>query len=229
MYGSMKTYLQGQLTEIRNAGLEKPERVITSPQGNWITTSAGKRSAEPVRQQLPWPGEPSGSGPCRSRELREMGLRPGLRPIHLRHAADSQGPGGGRHEVPRHGRHDHLRLLLRRQRRPVRDPHGRAGRHHQRPVKPRQHHRRRPPVQGPATALQQQRHEGPRRAAQVRPVLAIPPDRHRRRLLHGWLHRQARRDLRPRGPLRRDGHDRRLPRPRRHRRAPAVAPPNTEA
>jgi glycine C-acetyltransferase len=43
MYGSMKTYLQEQLTEIRSAGLEKPERVITSPQGNWITTSAGKR------------------------------------------------------------------------------------------------------------------------------------------------------------------------------------------
>ncbi len=43
MYGSVKTYLQGQLTEIRDAGLEKPERVITSPQGNWITTSAGKR------------------------------------------------------------------------------------------------------------------------------------------------------------------------------------------
>ncbi len=43
MYGSMKTYLREQLTEIRNAGLEKPERVITSPQGNWITTPAGKR------------------------------------------------------------------------------------------------------------------------------------------------------------------------------------------
>jgi len=43
MYGSMKTYLQEQLTEIQNAGLEKPERVITSPQGNWITTSAGRR------------------------------------------------------------------------------------------------------------------------------------------------------------------------------------------
>jgi glycine C-acetyltransferase len=43
MFESMKTYLREQLTEIRNAGLEKPERVITSPQGNWITTSAGKR------------------------------------------------------------------------------------------------------------------------------------------------------------------------------------------
>jgi glycine C-acetyltransferase len=39
----MKTHLQNQLTEIRAAGLEKPERVITSPQGNWIVTSAGKR------------------------------------------------------------------------------------------------------------------------------------------------------------------------------------------
>ena len=43
MYGSVKTYLQEQLAEIRNAGLEKPERVIASPQGNWITTSAGRR------------------------------------------------------------------------------------------------------------------------------------------------------------------------------------------
>jgi len=43
MYQSMKTYLRGQLTEIRDAGLEKPERIITSPQGNWITTSAGRR------------------------------------------------------------------------------------------------------------------------------------------------------------------------------------------
>ncbi len=43
MYRGMKTYLQEQLTEIRNAGLEKPERIITSPQGNWIITSAGKR------------------------------------------------------------------------------------------------------------------------------------------------------------------------------------------
>ncbi len=41
MYGSMKTHLLRELTEIRQAGLEKPERVITSPQSNRITTSAG--------------------------------------------------------------------------------------------------------------------------------------------------------------------------------------------
>jgi glycine C-acetyltransferase len=37
----MKTHLLRELTEIRQAGLEKPERVITSPQSNRITTSAG--------------------------------------------------------------------------------------------------------------------------------------------------------------------------------------------
>ena len=43
MYASMKTYLAEQLAGIREAGLEKPERVITSPQGNWITVSTGQR------------------------------------------------------------------------------------------------------------------------------------------------------------------------------------------
>jgi glycine C-acetyltransferase len=43
MYESMKTYLQGELTRIRDAGLEKPERVLHSPQSNWITTSTGRR------------------------------------------------------------------------------------------------------------------------------------------------------------------------------------------
>ena len=42
MYGSVKSYLAEQLDEIRRAGLEKPERVITSPQGNRITVSTGR-------------------------------------------------------------------------------------------------------------------------------------------------------------------------------------------
>ncbi len=42
MYGNMKSYLTGQLEEIRRAGLEKPERVITSPQGSRITVSTGQ-------------------------------------------------------------------------------------------------------------------------------------------------------------------------------------------
>ncbi len=42
MFGSMRTYLAGQLDEIRQAGLEKPERIITSPQGSRITVSTGQ-------------------------------------------------------------------------------------------------------------------------------------------------------------------------------------------
>jgi len=38
----MRTYLAGQLDEIRQAGLEKPERIITSPQGSRITVSTGQ-------------------------------------------------------------------------------------------------------------------------------------------------------------------------------------------
>lgn len=42
MYTNMKVHLSEQLAEIRQAGLEKPERVITSPQSNRITTTAGQ-------------------------------------------------------------------------------------------------------------------------------------------------------------------------------------------
>ncbi len=42
MYGSMKTHLSQQLAEIRQGGMEKPERIITSPQNNRITTSSGQ-------------------------------------------------------------------------------------------------------------------------------------------------------------------------------------------
>ncbi len=42
MYGSMKTHLLRELAEIRQGGLEKPERVIISPQSNRITTSSGQ-------------------------------------------------------------------------------------------------------------------------------------------------------------------------------------------
>ncbi len=42
MYTNMKTHLANELAEIRKAGLEKPERVLTSPQSNRITTAAGQ-------------------------------------------------------------------------------------------------------------------------------------------------------------------------------------------
>jgi len=42
MYRDMKTHLSEELAKIRQAGLEKPERIITSPQSNRITTLAGQ-------------------------------------------------------------------------------------------------------------------------------------------------------------------------------------------
>jgi glycine C-acetyltransferase len=42
VFGSMKNHLTGQLDEIRRAGLEKPERVIASPQGSRITVTTGQ-------------------------------------------------------------------------------------------------------------------------------------------------------------------------------------------
>jgi len=42
MYGSIKDHLARQLAEIEQGGLTKPERVITSPQSNRITTATGQ-------------------------------------------------------------------------------------------------------------------------------------------------------------------------------------------
>ena len=124
--------------------------------------------------------------------LDALRLRPGLRPLHLRHAGAPQATRGTscREFL---GTDDTIlySLLLRRQRRPVRDAARRGGRRHLRRAEPRQHHRRRPPLQGPALPLQEQRHGRPGSAAAGgRRTRALPPDRHRRRLLDGRLHRQ---------------------------------------
>lgn len=42
MYGSMKEHLKDQLADIREAGVYKAERIITSPQGAEITVKSGK-------------------------------------------------------------------------------------------------------------------------------------------------------------------------------------------
>ena len=58
---------------------------------------------------------------------------------------------------------------------------------------------------------------------------APPRHRHRRRLLHGRLLRPAGRDLRPGRAVRRAGHGRRLARRRLRRRRAAAAPPSSSA
>ena len=128
--------------------------------------------------------------------LGPLGLRDGLGPLHLRHRRDPQGAGGPARRLPRHRGHDPLRLLLRRQRRPVRDPARTGGRGDLRRAQPRQHHRRRPAVQGPAATATRNRDMADLEAQlQAGAGRAVPADRHRRRVLDGRLRRAAGRDL----------------------------------
>ena len=81
--------------------------------------------------------------------------------------------------VPRHRGHDSVFVLLRRERRLVRDAARRAGRGHQRCAEPREHHRRHPPLQGAPAALREQRHERaralPARSPKARACGSSPP------------------------------------------------------
>ena len=146
--------------------------------------------------------------------LDAVGLRDGQRPVHLRHPDPAHGAGGGALGVPRHRGHDPVLLLLRRQRRRLRDPLRRAGRDHLRRAQPRLDHRRDPPLQGGPLPLPERRHGRPRGAAGRGGRGPHPGDRHRRRLLDGRLPRPAGPDLRPRRAVRRAGPRRRLPRGR---------------
>ena len=113
--------------------------------------------------------------------------------------------------------HDPLRVLLRRQRGPLRDAARRAGRDHLRRAQPRLDHRRRAALQGAPPALRERRHrragEAPARGLRRAPA----PDRDRRRVLDGRPRRAAAAHLRARRAVRRDGHGRRLARRRLHR------------
>ena len=80
-------------------------------------------------------------------------------------------------------------LVLRRERRPVRDAARRGGRDHLRRAQPRVDHRRRPPLQGRAPPLRARRPGRPRGEAQGDAGQAPAHDRDRRRVLDGRRHR----------------------------------------
>ncbi len=174
------------------------------------------RGGQPVRQQLPGAGRPSCAdrggrgGGCRLR------LRHGVGAVHLRHPRRPPPAGSGVERLPRHRGHHPLRVVLRRQRRALRDPARRGGRRHLGRPQPRLDHRRGAAVQGSAVPVRQQRHGRPGAAARGGGRRPVPADRHRRGLLHGRDRRRPAGDLRAGRPARRHGHGGRLPRRRVH-------------
>ena len=108
MYGSYQQFASQQLEEIRHAGTYKSERVITTPQGSTIRVADGK----PVlnlcaNNYLGLANHPDRSDKPPARRW-TLGLRHGLRPVHLRHAGSPQATRTGDQHLPGHRGHDPL-------------------------------------------------------------------------------------------------------------------------
>ncbi len=232
MYRNVQQRFANTLEEIREAGLFKTERVIVSPQGAHIGVIPP--GASTPREVLNFcannylgPERPPPVIEAAHAAIRLARLRPVVGALHLRHPGCAQRAGAPPRRLRGHRGLHPLPLGLRRQRRPLRDPARRRGRGHLRRAQPRLDHRRHPAVQGRPPPLPQRRHGRARRAPEGHPGQAHAAHRDRRGLLDGRLPREARRHLRPRGPVRRAGDDRRVPRHGLHRRRPAAAPPST--
>ena len=197
MYGVIKDQLRTDLEQLKTEGSLQVRGRADHPAGRG---DRGRRrvGAEPLRQQLPRAGRSSGHDHRGPAGPGSVGVRDGLGALHLRHRRDPQGAGGSAGRVPRHRGRDLVRVLLRRQRRPVRDPARPGGRDHLRRAESRQHHRRRAAVQGGPLPLPEPGHGRSGGAAGGGGRGALPDDRHRRRVLDGRLRRPA-------GPDRRAG------------------------
>ena len=122
--------LSNTLDEIKSQGLYKTERIITGPQNAKIAIADGRRVINHVREQLSRPGRSSRAHRGGERSARHPRLRHGERAFHLRHAGHPQGTGGRADEISRDRRHDSLSVLLRRERRLVRNIARRGRRRH---------------------------------------------------------------------------------------------------
>ena len=220
----MRTSLLADLAQrtdgLRDEGLFKSERVIASPQTAHITLSDGSEvlnlCANNYLGLADHPDAGAGGAARRSTQhgfgMASVRFICGTQDVHKElEAALSR--------LPRHRGHDPLLLLLRRQRRAVRDAARRGGRGHLRRAQPRLDHRRHPPVQGEAAAA-----TPTTTWPSWRQLLRDAADaRYRLIATDGVFSMDGiianlRGHLRPRRPVRRDGHGGRLPRGRLHRR-----------
>ena len=142
-------------------------RAASSPRRRPAAIDVGRAAgAELLRQQLPRPRRPPGAR--RRRPRRRSTAMASAWPRCASSAAPRTCTSSSRRGIaalPRHGGRHPLLVLLRRQRRPLRDAARRGGRGHLRRAQPRLDHRRRPALQGEALPLRQQRHGRPRGAA----------------------------------------------------------------
>ena len=214
MNEALKEHLDAQIADIKAANLFKEERTITTPQGSRVGIGEGGEVLNMCANNYLGLADNPEIIEAARRSYDEWGF--GLSSVRFICGTQQihKGPRNAHLRVPRDRGHDPVFLLLRRQRRAVRNPAGRGGRGDQRRAQPRQHHRRHPPVQGAAPALQEQRHGGAGELPEGSGLGPLPADRHRRRLLDGRVLREASRDLRPRRRARRPGDDRRLARRR---------------
>ena len=146
-----------QLAEIREAGLWKEERVISSPQGAYIEVGGRQVLNLCANNYLGLSSNPEVIAAAKDAlDRRGFGMSSvrficGTQDIHVELEAEIARFFGFEDAVA-------LRLLLRRQRRPLRDTAHRERRRHQRRAQPRFDHRRHPSLQGPPSPLCERRH-----------------------------------------------------------------------
>ncbi len=126
MFKAMKDHIAKELESIRQAGTWKEERVIVSPQGARIAVAGGKQVLNFCANNYLG----LGNDPRVVRAARESYDKWGYGLSSVRFICGTQQlhkrARGAPQRVSRHGGHDPLLFLLRRQRRTVRDAAGRA-------------------------------------------------------------------------------------------------------
>ena len=196
----LRELLQTQLDDLQGQGALQARTPAARPARARPSASAAATSSTSAPTTTSASPIIPTSSPPRTDGLKQLRLRHGVGPLHLRHPGHAQAARSSHRPLPRQGRRDPLQLLLGRQRRPVRDDPRRGRRHPQRRAEPRQHHRRRPPVQGEALPLQELRHGRPRTRLEGSEGQPAAADRDRRRLLDGRRPGAAAGHLRPGRP-----------------------------
>jgi 7-keto-8-aminopelargonate synthetase-like enzyme len=112
MTDQFQQHLQSQLAGIRGAGTWKNERVIMTPQGTTVRVADGKPVLNLCANNYLGLAQHPAIGGGGAGGLGEMGLRDGVGALHLRDAGRAQAARSEIERVPRHGRHDSLRVVL---------------------------------------------------------------------------------------------------------------------